>query len=108
MGAFIFKYQVIYLKLLIIIEICFHWLKKIQISLLYVTYYLDVLRNIFQGARGEICGGFSDAAWGRPPGKNHYLPSERAFLFTLYNHQDQPPTQFHLVKKPFAICYHPE
>jgi hypothetical protein len=63
---------------------------------------------IVLGSRGEICGGFSDAAWGRPPGKSHYVASERAFLFTLYNHQDLPPTQFHLVKKPFAICYHPE
>jgi hypothetical protein len=62
----------------------------------------------YQGPRGEICGGFSDAAWGRPPGKSHYVASERAFLFTLYNHQDLPPTQFHLVKKPFAICYHPD
>lgn len=61
-----------------------------------------------QGTRGEICGGFSDAAWGRPSGKSHYVPSERAFLFTLFNHQELPPTQFHLVKKPFAICYHPE
>ncbi|KAJ8931232.1 hypothetical protein NQ314_015876 [Rhamnusium bicolor] len=51
---------------------------------------------IVLGARGEICGGFSDAAWGRPPGKNHYVLSERAFLFTLYNHQGLPPTQFHL------------
>ncbi|KAG5888228.1 hypothetical protein JTB14_035577 [Gonioctena quinquepunctata] len=63
---------------------------------------------IVLGARGEICGGFSDAAWGRPPGKSHYVLSERAFLFTLHNHQDLPPTQFHVVKKPFAICYHPD
>ncbi|KAJ3661928.1 hypothetical protein Zmor_006301 [Zophobas morio] len=63
---------------------------------------------IVLGPRGEICGGFSDAAWGRPPGKSHYVASERAFLFTLCNHHDLPPTQFHLVKKPFAICYHPD
>ncbi|CAH1165789.1 unnamed protein product [Phyllotreta striolata] len=63
---------------------------------------------IVLGTRGEICGGFSDAVWGRPQGKSHYIHSERAFIFTLYNHQDVSPTQFHLVKKPFAICYHPD
>ncbi|KAF7271972.1 hypothetical protein GWI33_015208 [Rhynchophorus ferrugineus] len=63
---------------------------------------------IVLGTRGEICGGFSDAAWGRPMGKSYYVAADRAFLFTLYNHQDLPPTQFHLVKKPYAICYHPD
>ncbi|XP_066138937.1 serine-enriched protein isoform X3 [Euwallacea fornicatus] len=60
------------------------------------------------GARGEICGGFTDSAWARPPGKSRYIAADRAFLYTLCNHQDLPPTQFHLIKKPFAICYHPE
>ncbi|XP_044735240.1 uncharacterized protein LOC123297581 [Chrysoperla carnea] len=61
------------------------------------------------GGRGDVCGGFSDAAWGRPTsGKSYYTAAEKAFLFTLHNHQELPPTQFHLYKKPFAICYHPD
>nr|CAI5821948.1 unnamed protein product [Callosobruchus analis] len=63
---------------------------------------------IVLGVRGEICGGFSDTAWERSSGKSHYAASERAFLFTLCNHQNLPPTQFHIIKKPFAICYHPD
>lgn len=34
--------------------------------------------------------------------------SEKAFIFTLTNNQDVPPTKYDLVKKPFALCYHPE
>ncbi|KAK9880745.1 hypothetical protein WA026_013067 [Henosepilachna vigintioctopunctata] len=63
---------------------------------------------IILGSRGEICGGFSDVAWGRPSGKSQYIASDKAFLFTLHNHQDLPPTKFHIVKKSFAICYHPD
>nr|XP_022903631.1 uncharacterized protein LOC111415957 [Onthophagus taurus]XP_022903632.1 uncharacterized protein LOC111415957 [Onthophagus taurus] len=63
---------------------------------------------IVLGTRGEICGGFSDVAFKRPQGKTHYLASDKAFLFTIYNHQNVPPTQFHIVKKTFAICYNPE
>ncbi|XP_043284544.1 serine-enriched protein [Venturia canescens] len=60
------------------------------------------------GARGEICGGFSDAPWGKTSAKGHYISSEKAFLFTLTNNQDVPPTKYDIVKKPFAICYHPD
>jgi len=62
----------------------------------------------FQGARGEICGGFSDVPWGKTNTKGHYIPSEKAFLFTLSNNEDMPPTKYDIVKKMFAICYHPE
>lgn len=61
-----------------------------------------------QGARGEICGGFSDVAWDKTSAKGHYISAEKAFLFTLTNNQDVPPTKYDLIKKPFAICYHPE
>lgn len=62
-----------------------------------------------KGSRGEICGGFSDIPWGLPSAKgHHYTPSDKAFLFSLINNQDTPPTKFEIVKKPFAICYHPE
>lgn len=60
------------------------------------------------GTRGEICGGFSDAPWGKTNAKGHYISSEKAFLFTLTNNQDVPPTKYEIVKKPFAICYHPD
>lgn len=58
------------------------------------------------GVRGEVCGGFSDVPWGKTSSKGHYIHSEKAFLFTLSNNQDVPPTKFNIVKKPFAICYH--
>ncbi|XP_058808235.1 kelch-like protein 17 [Phymastichus coffea] len=61
------------------------------------------------GPRGQICGGFSDIPWGKTSTKvHHYIPSDRAFLFTLINDQDVAPTKFDVVKKPFAICYHPD
>ncbi|XP_033208549.1 uncharacterized protein LOC117167604 [Belonocnema kinseyi] len=63
---------------------------------------------IVLGTRGEICGGFSDVPWGKTNAKGHYVHSEKAFLFTLTNNQDLPPTKFDIVKKPFAICYHPD
>uniref|UniRef100_A0A8D9ATW2 BTB/POZ domain-containing protein 9 n=3 Tax=Cacopsylla melanoneura TaxID=428564 RepID=A0A8D9ATW2_9HEMI len=57
----------------------------------------------------EICGGFSDVPWGTHiNSKGHYIPSEKAFLFTLCNSQGQAPTKFDIIKKPFAICYHPD
>lgn len=64
---------------------------------------------IVLGARGEICGGFSDVPWGKTSAKgHHYTPSDKAFLFTLINNQDVPPTKYDVVKKHFAICYDPE
>lgn len=57
----------------------------------------------------DICGGYSDVPWGtHMNSKGHYIPSEKAFLFTLCNSQGQAPTKFDIIKKPFAICYHPE
>nr|XP_046471679.1 uncharacterized protein LOC124213925 isoform X1 [Neodiprion pinetum] len=63
---------------------------------------------LVMGGRGEICGGFSDVPWGKITTKGYYVSSEKAFLFTLTNNQDVPPTKYDIVKKPFAICYHPE
>ncbi|GAB6028325.1 hypothetical protein CHUAL_002498 [Chamberlinius hualienensis] len=60
------------------------------------------------GARGEICGGFSDVPWGKTSDKGRYVTSEKAFLFTLINNQDIPPTKFDVVKKMFAIAHHSE
>ncbi|KAK3921364.1 BTB/POZ domain-containing protein 9 [Frankliniella fusca] len=63
---------------------------------------------IVLGSMGEICGGFSDVAWGKPNTKGHYIFSEKAFLFTLTNSAGLPPTKYDIQKKPYAICYHPE
>ncbi|XP_075226146.1 serine-enriched protein [Lycorma delicatula] len=63
---------------------------------------------IVMGGHGEVCGGFSDVPWGKTNTKSHYIPSERAFLFTLTNNQDVAPTKYDIVKKPYAICYHPD
>lgn len=62
---------------------------------------------IAQSERGEISGGFTDVPWAKTNRKGGYIHSERSFLFTLYNEQEQP-TKYNIIKKPYAICYHPE
>lgn len=72
--------------------------------------YCDGVAPVFviaQSARGEISGGFSDVPWAKTNRKGGYIHSERSFLFTLYNEQE-PPTKYDIIKKPYAICYHPE
>ncbi|XP_050718113.1 BTB/POZ domain-containing protein 9-like isoform X3 [Eriocheir sinensis] len=64
--------------------------------------------TIVMGQHGEICGGFSDVPWGKTTMKGRYVASDKAFLFTLVNNQDIPPTKFPVIKKMFAICYHPD
>ncbi|KFM79229.1 TBC1 domain family member 24, partial [Stegodyphus mimosarum] len=63
---------------------------------------------IVLGSHGELCGGFSDVPWGKTRGRGRYVPSEKAFLFTLINNADVPPTKFEVVKKMFAIAHHPD
>ncbi|KAK6632529.1 hypothetical protein RUM43_013297 [Polyplax serrata] len=58
------------------------------------------------GTRGDICGGFTDVAWNKTSSKGHYIPSDKAFLFSLVNSMNYPPMKFNIIKKPFAICYH--
>ncbi|XP_020999865.1 BTB/POZ domain-containing protein 9 [Parasteatoda tepidariorum] len=60
------------------------------------------------GSHGELCGGFSDVPWGKTRGRGRYVPSDKAFLFTLINNSDVPPTKFDVVKKMFAIAHHPD
>lgn len=72
--------------------------------------YCDGVAPVFviaQSTRGDISGGFSDVPWAKTNRKGGYIHSERSFLFTLYNEQE-PPTKFDIIKKPYAICYHPE
>lgn len=64
--------------------------------------------TIVLGQNGEICGGFSDVPWGKATMKGQYISSDKAFLFTLVNNQDIEPTKFPVIKKMFAICYHPD
>lgn len=59
------------------------------------------------GSRGEISGGFSDVPWAKTNRKGGYIHSERAFLFSLCT-DNEPPTKYDIIKKPYAICYHPE
>lgn len=60
------------------------------------------------GTHGEICGGYSDVPWGKTSVKGRYMASDKAFLFTLVNNQEMPPTKFNVVKKMFAIAHHSE
>ncbi|XP_035789422.1 uncharacterized protein LOC118465356 [Anopheles albimanus] len=57
-------------------------------------------------SNGAISGGFTDVAFAKTHRKGGYLHSEKAFLFAL-NYGNEPPTKFDILKKPYAICYHP-
>ncbi|XP_055371995.1 uncharacterized protein LOC129605978 [Condylostylus longicornis] len=59
------------------------------------------------GTHGEISGGFTDVPWGKTNRKGGYIHSDRAFLFTL-NSNNESPCKFDIIKKPYAICYHPD
>ena len=64
---------------------------------------------IAMGTNGNICGGYADAPWGKSNNsRGRYVPSEKAFLFTLVNNSDQPPTKYELTKKMFAFVHHPD
>lgn len=62
---------------------------------------------IAQAVNGYISGGFTDVPWAKTNRKGGYIHSDRSFLFSLSTEQ-VPPTKFDIVKKPYAICYHPE
>lgn len=62
---------------------------------------------IAQGAQGEISGGFTDVAWTKTNRKGGYIQSERSFLFSLCT-GNEPPMKYNIIKKSYAICYHPE
>lgn len=47
-------------------------------------------------------------AWAKTSRKGVYIQSERAFLFALNAGVAESPLKFDIVKKPYAICYHPE
>ncbi|XP_054168086.1 uncharacterized protein LOC128965417 [Oppia nitens] len=59
------------------------------------------------GSSGHLCGGFSDVPWAKTcVTRGRYMASDKAFLFTLLNSSDIPPTKFSIVKKMFAIAHH--
>ncbi|KRJ97318.1 uncharacterized protein LOC6526889 isoform X2 [Drosophila yakuba] len=60
------------------------------------------------GSHGEISGGYTDVAWAKTSRKGGYVQSERAFLFALNPANAEQPVKFDIVKKPYAICYHPD
>ncbi|XP_055534431.1 uncharacterized protein LOC129723949 [Wyeomyia smithii] len=59
------------------------------------------------GSQGAISGGFTDVAFAKTNRKGGYIHSEKAFLFAL-NYNNDPPTKYDIIKKPYAICYHPD
>nr|XP_034831315.1 BTB/POZ domain-containing protein 19 [Maniola hyperantus] len=58
---------------------------------------------LVQLSRGAVIGGFCSAAWAGG-GAGGYVSAERAFLFALTD----TPQRHALVKKAFALCYHPD
>lgn len=60
------------------------------------------------GQRGEISGGFTDVAWTKSNRVGTYIQSEKAFLFALNPNLTDGPVKFDILKKSYAICYHPE
>ena len=63
--------------------------------------------TIVKGVSGNLCGGFSDVAWSSPNNAHgRFLPSHRAFLFTLYNKQDVPPMKFDVTNSKLATIHH--
>lgn len=65
------------------------------------------LMIVIQGVRGEVSGGFTDAAFTKGTRKGGYISSERSFLFSI--HSPQPNfqvTKYDVIKKPYSICYH--
>lgn len=71
------------------------------------NFILKICIYYFQGSNGEISGGFSDVAFAKTSRKGGYIHSENAFLFTL-NAVNESPVKYDVVKKPYAIGYHPE
>ena len=62
---------------------------------------------IFLYLPGCVGGGYTDVPWSRPNGKGKYVPSDKSFLFSLFN-AGRPPTKFEITKKLFAVSHHPE
>lgn len=74
--------------------------------------YCDGISSVFViglGKNGEISGGYSgnDAAWSKTNRKG-YIHSENAFLFATNCNNNESPVKYDVIKKPYAICYHPE
>ncbi|XP_003738143.1 uncharacterized protein LOC100898299 [Galendromus occidentalis] len=56
------------------------------------------------GTSGQLCGGFTDVPFARTNGRRcKYSASEKAFLFSLVNAANLPPTRFDIQRKMFAI-----
>ncbi|XP_013172521.1 PREDICTED: BTB/POZ domain-containing protein 19 isoform X2 [Papilio xuthus] len=58
---------------------------------------------LVQLQRGEVIGGYCEAGWAAG-GAGGYVSAERAMLFSLA----EPPARYPLLKKPFALCHHPD
>lgn len=63
--------------------------------------------TVVLGTNGDLCGGFSDQPWRSDIPRGKYMPSKRAFLFTLVNSEGVPPTKFDVTHPKYATLHHP-
>ncbi|KAK2713765.1 hypothetical protein QYM36_009599, partial [Artemia franciscana] len=91
------------------------WAKKTHITFIWsscnnpkmkiIAPFTGTAVNLLGGS-GHICGGFSDIPWVKSGPKGRYGSSEKAFIFTLVNNENVPPTKFPVTKKMYAVCFH--
>lgn len=63
--------------------------------------------TVVLGTNGNLCGGFSDQPWRSDIPRGKYMPSKRAFLFTLINSEGTPPSKFDVTHPKYATLHHP-
>lgn len=63
--------------------------------------------TVILGSNGNLCGGFSDQPWRSDIPRGIYMPSTRAFLFTLTNSEGVPPSKFDVTHPKYATLHHP-
>ncbi|XP_048576494.1 BTB/POZ domain-containing protein 19-like [Nematostella vectensis] len=64
--------------------------------------------TIIKGRNGDICGAFSDQPWRNDIPCGKYMPSKKAFIFSLVNSLNHPPTKFDVVNTKYATLHHPK
>ncbi|XP_068752362.1 serine-enriched protein-like [Montipora capricornis] len=63
--------------------------------------------TVVLSSNGSLCGGFSDQPWQSDIPRGKYIPSDRAFLFTLINPESVPPSKFDVTHPKYATLHHP-
>ncbi|EDV26879.1 expressed hypothetical protein [Trichoplax adhaerens] len=69
---------------------------------------IDPTFVIVRGPDDNLCGGFSDQPWSRKGASGSYTRSSKAFIFTLTNQQDMPPSRFDITQEKYALVYDEE